>query len=155
MLGGSRKQPHSFLLGMLLAVFSLVAGCAPQQRVSVPVYRAEPQERIPPAQRPTDALLASANKAMAAGRLDQAEMHLERALRISPRDAALWQGLARIRFAQGNYGQALQFCLKSNSLAGGNRAIVRQNWLLMEKAYLRTGEEEKAAQARKKAGEGY
>jgi cytochrome c-type biogenesis protein CcmH/NrfG len=80
-------------------------------------------------------------------------MHLERALRLSPREAQLWYAMAKIRFEQGNNAQAVQFCLKSNSLAGRNRAVIRRNWLLMEKAYLKTGEKEKAAQARQKAGE--
>jgi len=43
--------------------------------------------------------------------------------------------------------------LKSNSLAGKNEAIIRQNWLLMEKAYLKTGDKEKAIWARQKASE--
>ena len=80
-------------------------------------------------------------------------MHLERALRLSPRDAQIWHGMARVRFEQSNYAQAVQFCLKSNSLAGKNEAIIRQNWLLMEKAYLKTGDKEKAIWARQKASE--
>jgi cytochrome c-type biogenesis protein CcmH/NrfG len=74
---------------------------------------------------------------------------------MSPRDAQLWQAMARVRFEQGNYAQAVQFCLKSNSLAGKNEEIVRQNWLIMEQAYLKSGNNEKAAQARQKASERY
>lgn len=140
---------------MVLALFFITASCAPQKRVNVPVYRVEPQEQTPKSAGQTATLLASADKAIQAGKLDKAEMHLERALRLSPRDAQLWQAMARVRFEQGNYGQAVQFCLKSNSLAGTNATIVRQNWLLMEKAYLKTGEKEKAAQARQKANERY
>lgn len=112
-----------------------------------------PPAEIPPPPGQAGTLLASANKAMQAGELDKAEMHLERALRLSPREAQLWYTMAKVRFEQGNYAQAVQFCLKSNSLAGRNSAVIRRNWLLMEKAYLKTGEKEKAAQARQKAGE--
>ncbi|MGV1098754.1 tetratricopeptide repeat protein [Thiovibrio sp. JS02] len=107
--------------------------------------------QIPPPPGQAGALLASANKAMQAGQPDKAEMHLERALRLAPRDAQLWHGMAKVRFGQGNYSQAVQFCLKSNSLAGKNGAVIRQNWLLMEKAHLKMGNKEKAAQARQKA----
>jgi len=141
---------------MILLVFScVITSCAMQKRTGVPIFRGEPQEQVqlPPGQ--TGILLANANEAMQAGQLDKAEMHLERALRLSPRDPQLWHGMARIRYEQGNYGQAVQFCLKSNSLAGKNGAIVRQNWLLAEQAYLKTGEKEKAAQARQEANESY
>jgi tetratricopeptide (TPR) repeat protein len=138
---------------VLLALSSVITSCAPQKRVSIPSYREEPQEQLPLPPGHTGTLLASANKAMEAGQPDKAEMYLERALRLSPRDAQLWHGMARVRFAQDNYAQTVQFCLKSNSLAGRNGAVVHQNWLLMEKAYLKTGEEEKAAQARQKAYE--
>lgn len=139
----------------LLALSCILTNCAPQKRVSIPIYKDEPQGQVAPPSGQTGTLLASANQAMQTGQLDKADMHLERALRLSPRDAQLWQGMARVRFEQGNYAQAVQFCLKSNSLAGKPGALVRQNWLLMEKAYLKTGEKEKAALARQKANERY
>jgi len=175
---------------ILLALACAATSCAPLKKVSVPVYKEEAREQVPPAPPSPSAppppqvepearpgatpevapavppltqippppgqagtLLASANKAMRAGQPDKAELHLERALRLAPRDAQLWHAMARVRFAQANYGQAVQFCLKSNSLAGRNNAIIGQNWLLMEKAYLQMGEKEKAAQARQKAGD--
>lgn len=148
-----RELPFKLWWLAIALALSITASCAPQKRANVPVYRVEPQEQAPLPAGQTATLLANANKAMQAGKPDRAEMHLERALRLSPRDAQLWQAMARVRFEQGNYGQAVQFCLKSNSLAGTNATIVRQNWLLMEKAYLKTGEKEKAAQARQKADE--
>jgi tetratricopeptide (TPR) repeat protein len=139
---------------ILVALSCIMASCAPQKKVSTPIFREEPQGEIPLPPGQTGILLASANKAIQTGELDKAEMHLERALRLSPSDAQVWHGMARVRFEQGNYDQAVQFCLKSNSLAGRNGgAIVSQNWLLMEKAYLQTGEKEKATQARQKAYE--
>jgi tetratricopeptide (TPR) repeat protein len=138
---------------MLLVLSCAVTSCAPQKRVGIPIYREGPPEQSPLPSGQTGTLLANADKAMQAGQLDKADMSLERALRLSPRDAQLWHGMARVRYEQGNYAQAVQLCLKSNSLAGKNGAIVSQNWLLMEKAYLKTGEKEKAALARQKASE--
>jgi tetratricopeptide (TPR) repeat protein len=153
---GSPKQSFRLLCLMaLLALSCVIASCVPKERANTPVYRAEPPEQMPQPSGQTGSLLASANEAMQAGQLDKAEMQLERALRLSPRDAQLWQGMARVRFEQGNYAQAVQFCLKSNSLAGKDESTVRQNWLLMEKAYLEIGEKEKALQARQKASEMY
>jgi tetratricopeptide (TPR) repeat protein len=153
-LSGGREQSRRWWrVTLLLALSCVIASCGPQKRVSIPIYRGEPQEQLPLPPGHTGTLLASANKAMEAGQPDKAEMYLERALRLSPRDAQLWHGMAKVRFAQGNYAQTVQFCLKSNSLAGKNGAVMRQNWLLMEKAYLKTGDEEKAAQARLKANE--
>jgi hypothetical protein len=97
-------------------------------------------------------LLASARQSERTGQFSQAEMMLERALRVEPRNARLWHEMAQVKFGQKDYGQAVQFCIKSNSLAGKDYDLIQQNWLLMEKAYLEQGEPEKARQARIKSG---
>lgn len=97
-------------------------------------------------------LLASARQNERAGLFSQAEMTLERALRVEPRNARLWHEMAQVKFGQKDYGQAVQFSIKSNSLAGKDYGLIQQNWLLMEKAYLEQGEPEKARQARIKSG---
>ena len=97
-------------------------------------------------------LLASARQNVRTGQFSQAEMTLERALRVEPRNARLWHEMAQVKFEQKDYGQAVQFCIKSNSLAGKDYNLIQQNWLLMEKAYLEQGEPEKARQARIKSG---
>ena len=97
-------------------------------------------------------LLASARQNVRTGQFSQAEMMLERALRVEPRNARLWHEMAQVKFEQKDYGQAVQFCIKSNSLAGKDYDLIQQNWLLMEKAYLEQGEPEKARQARIKSG---
>ena len=97
-------------------------------------------------------LLASARQNERTGQFSQAEMMLERALRVEPRNARLWHEMAQVKFEQKDYGQAVQFCIKSNSLAGKDYDLIQQNWLLMEKAYLEQGEPEKARQARIKSG---
>ena len=97
-------------------------------------------------------LLASARQNERTGQFSQAEMMLERALRVEPRNARLWHEMAQVKYGQKDYGQVVQFCIKSNSLAGKDYGLIQQNWLLMEKAYLELGEPEKARQARSKSG---
>ena len=97
-------------------------------------------------------LLASARQNARTGQFSQAEMMLERALRVEPRNARLWHEMAQVKYGQKDYGQVVQFCIKSNSLAGKDYDLIQQNWLLMEKAYLELGEPEKAHQARIKSG---
>ena len=97
-------------------------------------------------------LLASARQNVRKGQFSQAEMMLERALRVEPRNARLWHEMAQVKYGQKDYGQVVQFCIKSNSLAGKDYGLIQQNWLLMEKAYLELGEPEKARQARIKSG---
>jgi lipopolysaccharide biosynthesis regulator YciM len=85
------------------------------------------------------------------GQFSKAEMILERALRVEPRNARLWHEMAQVKYGQKDYGQAVQFCIKSNSLAGKDNGLIQQNWLLMEKAYFELGEPEKAEEARIKS----
>ena len=106
---------------------------------------------VPEEGKAAGALLASARQNVRAGQFSQAEMALERALRVEPRNARLWNEMAQVKYGQKDYGQTVQFCIKSNSLAGKDYALIRQNWLLMEKAYLALGEPEKAEKARSKA----
>lgn len=98
------------------------------------------------------ALLASARQNVRAGEFSQAEIMLERALRVEPRNARLWHEMAQVKYSQKDYAQAVQFCIKSNSLAGKDYSLMQQNWLLMEKAYIELGEPDKARQVRIKAG---
>lgn len=85
-------------------------------------------------------LLASARQNRESGRLGQAEMILERALRVEPRNARLWYEMAQIKFDQREYRQAVQFCIKSKSLAGRDYDLIEQNRVLMEKASRELGE---------------
>jgi tetratricopeptide (TPR) repeat protein len=112
-----------------------------------------PRQSVPVAKEGKAAatLLAGARQNVRAGQFDQAEMTLERALRLEPRNARLWYEMARVKYGQKDYKQVVQFCIKSKSLAGKDYVLIKQNWLLMEKAYLQLGEPEKAKQARSKA----
>src|SRR5262245_18354443 len=60
-------------------------------------------------------LVESARADASAGRLDSAAAFMERAIRLAPRNARLWQELARVRLKQGEFAQAEQVALRSNS----------------------------------------
>ncbi len=97
-------------------------------------------------------LLASARKSLRSGQLNQAEMILERALRVEPRNARLWHEMAQVKYSLKDYEQVVQLCKKSNSLAGKDYGLIQQNWQLMEKAYIEKGQPEQAQRARIKSG---
>lgn len=80
------------------------------------------------------ALYDQAQTQSAAGQLDAAGASLERALRIEPRNPALWQELARLRLVQGEYRQAENLAAKSNALAGGDRRLRAENWRIIGQA---------------------
>ncbi|MGF1643922.1 MAG: tetratricopeptide repeat protein [Thiotrichales bacterium] len=96
-------------------------------------------------------MLSAADQYQQSGDLDRASSSVERGLRVAPRDAHLWQRLARIRLQQGRYQQAEEMAKKSTSLAQGNRGLVAQNWLLIGEARGRMGDTSGAAEARDRA----
>jgi len=80
-------------------------------------------------------LMTSAQNQRSAGNWDGAASSLERALRIEPRNATLWGRLADVRYAQKSWRKAIQLAAKSNTLAGSDQMLRRQNWYLMANAY--------------------
>lgn len=174
----NRFWPMGWKVGLLMAATLFLSGCAGQEHVERPA-RPAPVSRPTPTPAPVEAsidapapvatpshgsvavpkegqaagtLLARARQNVQAGQFAKAEMMLERALRLEPRNARLWQEMAQVKYGQKDYGQVVQLCIKSNSLAGKDYGLIKQNWLLMEKAYLKLGKPEKAKQARSKAG---
>ena len=141
------EQLHSkWLIWPLLALFlfsPLLHGCAVQAPPS-PVYYPAPQsvpqalkkEPAPyaPKPGPAAALYAQAETSLAGGNYRQAELELERALRIEPRNADYWYAMARVKYRQDLHKQAIQFCLKSKSLAGRNSDLIRLNDALIAEA---------------------
>jgi type IV secretory pathway VirB10-like protein len=61
------------------------------------------------------------------GDLTGAAATLERALRIEPDNAYVWNRLAHVRAAQGQGGLAGELAAKSNAFAGGDEALRRDN----------------------------
>jgi hypothetical protein len=112
-------------------------------------------ERVPannPSSSTVLALLRTAEGQKQAGNLAGAAATLERALRIQPRNAALWHQLAGLRYQQGQYARAGSLAGKSNALAGDNSTLRRNNWLLIAKVKKAQGDPEGAAEAKAQAG---
>ena len=134
-----QKRRTGRLLHLIVAVpiFGfLLNGCAKQA-----VFYPAPGEQDPGEQQemgipavpkgyssgPANALYHDATQAMAAGAFDRAELSLERALRIEPDNPFYWYTMGKIKYRQGAHNQAVQFCLKSKSLAGRDTRLIRMN----------------------------
>lgn len=131
--------PRLTLATAILAV--LLNGCAKQA-----VYYPPPEEQYPVEQQeretttvpkgyssgPANALYQDATQAMAAGAFDRAELSLERALRIEPGNPYYWYTMGKIKYRKGANNQAVQFCLKSKSLAGRDTKLINMNDELIE-----------------------
>jgi len=97
------------------------------------------------------ALLDNADRQAGSGNLDSAAAALERALRIEPRNASLWQRLADIRLRQKQADQAESLALKSNTLAVGDNATQAGNWRIIAKARRMRGDSDGAHEAESRA----
>jgi tetratricopeptide (TPR) repeat protein len=126
---------------------ALPAAPAPEQAAAAPP--------LPPASqnRAVLALLDRARQDAGQGRREAAGAGLERALRIEPRNPWLWHELARLRLAQGQYGQAAALAQKSNSLSGQQRSLQALNWRLISDARTAQGDATGATQANQVAEE--
>src|SRR3989344_9270724 len=110
-----------YLTGLFLLCAALVSGCAG-------IATQEP-ESLPVSDNNAVTVLADAARADAAsGKIDAAVASFERALRIEPRNPALWHELAKLRLQQGQYQQAEGLAARSNGWAGGNTALRAGHW---------------------------
>ncbi|WP_432823521.1 tetratricopeptide repeat protein [Trichloromonas sp.] len=114
-----------------------------------------PSSPAPPA-KPSEntavvALLQKSQSQSSAGQWDAASASLERALRIEPRNPALWQRLARVRLDQGDYAQAENLAAKSNSLAGSDQRLRAENWRIIGQARSKRGDQAGARAAFERA----
>lgn len=94
----------------------------------------EPAGTYRPKTGPASALYATAQEALGRGNYQQAEMAMERALRIEPRNGHYWYAMAQVKYKQGQYSQAIHLCSKSKSLAGRNAQLLHLNDDLMQRA---------------------
>jgi cytochrome c-type biogenesis protein CcmH/NrfG len=78
---------------------------------------------------------------------------LERALRIEPRNPALWQDLAKLRLEQGQYQQAEGLAARSNAWVGDDKTLRAENWRIIGQARLKRGDYAGAQAAFDKAAE--
>ncbi len=90
-----------------------------------------------------DAVVSLANNARQdsqAGNFITAAASLERALRIEPRNPGLWQQLAQIRLAEGQYQQAEALAQRANTWADDNKAMRAANWRIIGQARQQSGD---------------
>ncbi len=153
---------------LILSMLALSACSTAPQRTLPPVIEAgEPPAPAPeaaeslevpvPPPAPTGgavvALLDRADAYRQSGDVRNEAATLERALRISPRDAHLWSRLAATRLKQDKPRQAEQLALKSNALARGDLRLRVQNWRLVAKARWARNDSKGAREAEKRARE--
>lgn len=120
---------------------------------SGPAVAAPPKTVAPAASTESHAVLAllqEADASSASGHLDNSAASLERALRIQPRNALLWQKLAKIRLQQHQPGLAEDLAKKSNLLAK-DKALTGKNWSIIADARREKGDEQGASEADAKA----
>lgn len=118
---------------------------------------AEPRyvQREPTTGSAVRSLMQTAEQQSSSGDSTAAAATLERALRIEPRNPLLLSRLASVRHGQGQYQRAVNFAAKSNSVAGGNQGLKRDNWQLIARSRRALGDEPGAREAELKANETY
>lgn len=107
---------------IILFAVLVVAGCA-----------MGPVGQLPPIsdKQAVVSLVESALVERDAGRLDQAVIRLERALRIEPRNPMIWHYLATVRFQQQELDKAETLAIRANSFAGESRTLRAANWRII------------------------
>ena len=157
-------KPHLILL---LALALLAAGCATSPAPSPEPAADQPAEAStetsqpprtgtentsptprPSADQATLALLNQSERAAASGDIDEALSYAERAVRIDPRRADLWTGLARLELTNENPNTAIRYAQKALSLAGARADWQRDAWLVIADAKDALGETSEATEIR-------
>ena len=147
-----------------LSIALLTTGCASNQTTPpvVDVGTQAPIEResqapaeadqIPPptTNQATASLLAAAEDAERAADYTNAITYLERAVRIAPRDAALWIRLSRVHLRDANLATAEQHARKAITLAGTTRDLERAAWLQLADVREALGFEQEAQSLRRR-----
>lgn len=97
------------------------------------------------------ALSETAHRQAAVGDIARARSTLERALRIDPRNASLWNELAHLYYRDEMFNKAANTAAKSNSLAGSDSNLRYDNWRLIARAREKTGDKNGARIAEENA----
>ena len=117
------------------------------RREGLPVEQQSPppaqeESSVPPLKSqkgPAHTLYDEAGMALGDDDAHKAELLLERALRIEPRNGWYWYAMGRAKYALGAYEQAIQFCLKSDSLAGADAELRHADHVLLHVVRSRIG----------------
>ncbi len=150
----------------IIATSMTLAGCmdsysyrdepAPVDGSDVVVNAYQPPQQVdikPTYSSPVESLLRESQRLERDGDLAGAVGSIERALRIEPRNAYLWNRLAHLRMDQGQGKRAEELAAKANSLSGADSRLKSDNWRLIAKARRSSGDEHGAARAEYKATE--
>ena len=104
-----------------------------EQPITVEPIAPEPTLEAPPSETgAAAALYQTARESLKKSEYKQAEMTMERALRIEPRNGYYWYTMAQIKYRQQDYSQAINLCLKSKSFAGQDLNLIEINDSLIE-----------------------
>jgi hypothetical protein len=129
---------------------------APAAPPAPEVAAAPPRPALAPAGMPpaVDALAGRAEQQRQTGDYAGAAATLERALRIQPQEAYLWNRLARVRLEQGLGSQAGNLAARSNALAGSQAKLKQNNWDIIATTRRQSGDIQGALEAERMAGGG-
>ncbi len=122
------------------------------ESVMVNAYRSSSSFEIKPTySAPVEELLRLSKQQQGEGNLAGAVASMERALRLEPRNAYLWNRLAHLRLKQGQGGRAAELAAKSKALAGADNNLKADNWRLIAQVRRQGGDIRAARQADQKA----
>jgi predicted Zn-dependent protease len=129
-----------------LALTVVLVGCAtPPEQASWPGWPDQSNRKA------VVSLMDQARAEAAAGRMDSAAASMERAIRLEPKNARLWQELARLRLTQRDYAQAEHVAMRSNTFTRGNYAMRAENWQIIAQSREARGDLAGARSARELA----
>ena len=129
-----------------LALSAALAGCAtPPEQASWPGWPAQSNRKA------VASLMDQARMEVSAGRMGNGAASMERAIRLEPKNARLWQELARLRLSQRDYVQAEHVAMRSNTLTRGDYAMRAENWDIIAQAREARGDAAGARSARELA----
>lgn len=113
---------------VIILIFLFLPGCTGKRPTSPhSPATSSPSAEYRPVTGPATTLFIEAEKALQSGQYTNAEMLLERALRIEPQNPHYWHALARVKYRQDLYPQTIQFCLKTDSLAKNQTQLSSRN----------------------------
>jgi len=104
----------------------------------------------PPRNAAAQSLLDAATQAAARGEWERAQAALERAVKVSPDDAALWRQLAYTQYRRGEFGQALEVAQRALRVDPAPSAAA-ESWRLIAEIESARGNVSAAAAARAKS----
>lgn len=123
----------------------------PPTTVEEPQPLPEPTAREPVLGPASRALVEQARVQLSAKNYAIAAGSIERALRIEPNNPLLWIELAKVRQAEGNYGQAENLARKAISMSVQAPRTQAQAWQLVAQTYRARGKNIEAQDAEARA----